>query len=581
MRKINKYKWNRWLAVFMVGLALASCTKYNNPAPEFEEYEQDVDSNQVKRKILFISIDGLVGSELENNIPEHLGKLMENGKYSFVSLGDMNTSDPSSWATMMTGVNSNKHKITTDSYIPTPDPNHPHDSEDFYPSLFFRISEQNPYLSSAVITRTSAMNNILLMDADEAQALDSDEKVKSSVVEELKNANADLLVAQFTSVQEAGTQTQFSFDSPEYKNATLKVDGYVGEIMTALESRSSYDKEEWLVIVTSNHGGLGNSYGGSSLEERNTFAIYHYKKFQKQELKAETLMAPRFYGYDNAGVTAMRARNTTVSPQEVNYNIARTGELTVEAKVKINKKADGSYSYSWPPFLSKVNARSGSTAGWSFFRSGNNVSFFVADGSAKIEIGAGAVGVDEVWTHITGTFSRINGIPTAKFYINGRLATSGELATLNVNNVLSTSPLTFGFQPEVFSDQYLDFYMADVHIWNVALTDEEILQNANRVGLEDNHPKKQFLVGYWPLDKVEENVFKNKVSGQPDMPILGKASFNIFGNNLPYVDPEKAILIKSEDITMQMLYWFNINVRDSWGLEGQNFLKNFELEFLQ
>lgn len=77
-------------------------------------------------------------------------------------------------------------------------------------------------------------------------------------------------------------------------------------------------------------------------------------------------------------------------------------------------------------FLSKVAARSGSTTGWSLFRSGNNVNFFVADGSDKIEITGGPVGVDEVWTHITGTFSRVDGVPTGKFYVNGTLASSDK-----------------------------------------------------------------------------------------------------------------------------------------------------------
>src|SRR5690606_38703598 len=111
--------------------------------------------------------------------------------------------------------------------------------------------------------------------------------------------------------------------------------------------------------------------------------------------------------------------------------------------------------YSWPPFLSKINARTGSTAGWSFFRSGTSVAFFVADGANKIEVAGGPVSTDEIWTQIAGVVTKVDGVPTARFYVNGILAAEGS-ADLNLANVLSPSPLTFGFLPEVFSSAYLD-----------------------------------------------------------------------------------------------------------------------------
>lgn len=121
-----------------------------------------------------------------------------------------------------------------------------------------------------------------------------------------------------------------------------------------MEARPNFRKEEWLFIVTSNHGGIEDGYGGSSFQERNTFTLYHNKLFKELELRADMFVAPRFYGYDLDNINtdkAMRGRNTTVAPEEVNYNVNRTGEITVEAKIKINKNASGNYSYSWPPFF--------------------------------------------------------------------------------------------------------------------------------------------------------------------------------------------------------------------------------------
>ncbi|QBQ40429.1 DUF4983 domain-containing protein [Sphingobacterium psychroaquaticum] len=571
------------MALAVLGAGFTSCTKYLDPDPTYEEYELPVDTTLVSRKVLLISIDGLVGNELKKDVPANIKGMLDNSKYSYESIADENTSDPASWATLMTGVSHNKHNISSESYIPAPNPNNPHENEAFYPSVFYRILEQAPSKNTTAITQDQGLGNVLLMDAGENILTNTDEQTRDKAIEELKKNSTDVLFLQFTSALKAGKNSSFSFDSPEYKEAVSKLDGFIGEIKKAMEARPNFRKEEWLFIVTSNHGGIEDGYGGSSFQERNTFTLYHNKLFKELELRADMFVAPRFYGYDLDNINtdkAMRGRNTTVAPEEVNYNVNRTGEITVEAKIKINKNASGNYSYSWPPFLSKVAARSGSTTGWSLFRSGNNVNFFVADGSDKIEITGGPVGVDEVWTHITGTFSRVDGVPTGKFYVNGTLASSDKKPLLNVGNIASTSPLTFGYQQEVFSTAYLDFYMTDVHIWNVALTDAEVLENARRIGVPADHPRIKNLVGYWALDDGE-NVFKNKVAGMPNLPVWGKASYNVFGNNLPYVDPAKAILIKSQDVMPQVLYWMHVNVRDNWGLEGQNFLKNYEIEFLK
>src|SRR5690606_36742607 len=98
---------------------------------------------------------------------------------------------------------------------------------------------------------------------------------------------------------------------------------------------------------------------------------------------------------------------------------------------------------------SKINARTGSTAGRSFFRSGTSVALFVADGVNNIGPVGGPVSTDEIWTQIAGVVTKVDGVPTVRFYVNGTIAAEGS-ADLNLANVLSPAPLTIAFQPEVF-----------------------------------------------------------------------------------------------------------------------------------
>lgn len=561
-------------------LALGSCKKYDNPAGFFEEYEKEGET-PIVRKVLIISMDGGVGEEVKKVMPTTIKTLLGHSKYSFSALTEPNTSDASSWATIATGVGSPTHKITDDTFMPGVGEDL-HGELPFYPSMFYRILEVKPSSNTAVFSRWSAMNNLLFPEATDAFYGTTDKDVKDKAVTFLKDKNAHLVVVNFQDVLNAGKSSGFLAANKDYSDAITRVDGYIGEVLAALNARENKAFEDWLIILTSSHGGIGNTYGGESFAERNVFSIYYHPDFKPNELNADLINSVRFHGFDgseNGPAKGVRARNLTAAAGEEVYNVGQTGELTVEAKIKINKNAAGNYSYIYPPFLSKVASRSGSTPGWSFFRAGNNINFWLGDGSRGMEISGGPVSLDDKWAHITGVFGLENGIPTAKFYVNGMEAAKKSDENVNLKNVTTSSPLTFGFQGAVFSGGFIDMQMADVHIWNKALTAAEILENSKRVGVPANHPKLENLVGNWPMDDGT-NIFKNKVSGRPDIPIQGDYKYSVTGNNLPYVD-ENAILLQNKDIARQVYYWLHMTAPDTWKLEGQMFLNRFEVEFLK
>src|SRR5690606_34507729 len=118
-----------------------------------------------------------------------------------------------------------------------------------------------------------------------------------------------------------------------YLNAINTADGYLGEIMTALKEREDYDSEEWLVIVTSNHGGAGDSFGGSSLNERNTFTLFYNKDFLPLKLDPSFIEAPDFY-QSGSNVHIAPVIEATDASQ---YNFDGT-EMSVEFRLKRNIK---------------------------------------------------------------------------------------------------------------------------------------------------------------------------------------------------------------------------------------------------
>lgn len=50
-------------------------------------------------------------------------------------------------------------------------------------------------------------------------------------------------------------------------------DIYAGEVIEAIKARKNYENEDWLIILTSDHGGFVTSHGGFTIQERMTFIV--------------------------------------------------------------------------------------------------------------------------------------------------------------------------------------------------------------------------------------------------------------------------------------------------------------------
>jgi hypothetical protein len=84
---------------------------------------------------------------------------------------------------------------------------------------------------------------------------DEDGKTASFTVDRIRSADADVVFAHFVGIDVVGHR--HGWGSEEQLEAMKAIDLLLGEILRALESRS----EPWLIIVTSDHGGLGLNHG--------------------------------------------------------------------------------------------------------------------------------------------------------------------------------------------------------------------------------------------------------------------------------------------------------------------------------
>ncbi|MDF2188082.1 DUF4983 domain-containing protein [Paraflavitalea sp. CAU 1676] len=562
------------LAAAVIGsISIPACKKYDDPPPFFEEDDTTVVLSS--RKTLLVVIDGGVAEAFRTIAPPSITTMLTHGKYTYTGRTEDVSTDGASWKSLASGVSYTRHKISDSSLVfSAPSGGDLHDAPANFPSFMqFILTSSRSDIQTTVISPWGYMINKLFPEAEKPIAVTSDAAVKDSAVAQLKNGNPDLMITHFNGISAAGKEFGFDANVAEYKAAVLKVDGYINEIMTALKARKEYNKkEEWLVIVTTSHGGLGKSFGGSSAAETNVFTLYYNENIKKQELIRGGYVGVQMKGKDATAIAASLADGTQYNPER--------NQQTVQIRVK---GTSGAY----PHFFSKMQ-RWPSTPGWSMFSSGSNWSISVrstTSGELRIQPGSPTV-FNNQWHTITIVFADSASKRWLRRYTDGVRHDQTELTSQYANGgtYTNSSPLTIGFGSDPTYTSSV-FYSADAMVFNTALTDAEIKDN---ICLRDltKHPQYASLVGYWPGSDGYGGQFINKAPNQTNNFVL-KGSYKWDGlSDVPCtLDPltttQVAVQPANVDVVAQIFYWMRITIKSDWSLDGGSWIKSFEREFIK
>lgn len=220
------------------------------------------------RKVLIIGIDGLRTDALQQANTPYLDALIASGFYTYESWHEGITVSGPSWSTIMTGVEFPKHGVTSNSYSGS--------NYNEYPYFTKRAKECLPDLYQVQIVQWAPMSDNVYNDA-------WDQKIKvcdgcgansvSATQTQLQNENVDVMFVYFDECDLTGHSTGFSPLNPAYINAVQTVDGHIGSILTALQSRPTYAEEDWIILITTDHGGIGTGHGGNTSTERKIWWI--------------------------------------------------------------------------------------------------------------------------------------------------------------------------------------------------------------------------------------------------------------------------------------------------------------------
>ena len=227
-------------------------------------------------KSLVIAVDGLRADSVNASLTPHLDRLIQGGfgaghyrtayAYYAQTIQDAPTVSGPNHASIMTGVTSVKHQVTSNSTL---------EDGQFttYPHYLARAESANSDLNTAYLV-TWESDLMIPSGADYVQQA-TDAETTTRIVKMLQGTLPDEAGRLGTRwQQETDIDAIFMFfDDPDaaghnhgwtstaYLDEVHQVDTQIGEILSAVETRPSFDAENWQIVVTSDHGGFRFSHG--------------------------------------------------------------------------------------------------------------------------------------------------------------------------------------------------------------------------------------------------------------------------------------------------------------------------------
>lgn len=250
------------------------------------------------KHVVIIGFDGLSPDGIQHAATPNFHQIMQEAAFTFQARAVLPTSSSTNWASMIMGAGPEQHGITSNDWekdnftLPAIV-----QSEDFlFPTIFSLIKQQLPNAEIGAIYHWDGFGRLF-----EKSAVNYDVNTKTE--EETARVASEYIIAKkptftfihFDHIDHAGHE--FGHGSLEYYKAVEKGDALLGKLWEAIKKAGIAD--ETMVIITSDHGGIGHGHGGESLKEIEIPFIVWGKSIKKNF----PITTP-VYQYDNAATVA-------------------------------------------------------------------------------------------------------------------------------------------------------------------------------------------------------------------------------------------------------------------------------------
>ena len=252
-------------------------------------FEAPLAEGKTEKKVIVIGYDGcradaltMLDTDGSGGISYLLSKgakaeISYCGGVNYPAINTQATSTAPGWCSILTGQWADVHGITDNNIEKSNDTltllttlveNETIDNSAFYVSWdgHFNSEGKTYWQEKKYISEKGLAVNFL--DADD------DAGTVANTLADLGKADcSDFIFSIIEHTDHAGHDTGFSINNPDYQKAFADAETDGRAIINAVESRPTYATEDWLIIITADHGGYNTGHGMLTIQERMTFII--------------------------------------------------------------------------------------------------------------------------------------------------------------------------------------------------------------------------------------------------------------------------------------------------------------------
>lgn len=503
------------------------------------------------KKVLLIGIDGCRPDALQAASTPNMDALIGNATYTYDALNEGITYSGPGWASLTTGVWPDKHGVTDNSFA----------GSDFaaYPHLFQRIEEFDPSLHTVSICQWHPVNNAIATGfADVTINVDDHtDYVESAAIEYLTNEDPDALFLHFDDVDHAGHSYGFSVDVPEYISSIETVDQGIGGVIAALNARPTFSEEEWVIIVSTDHGGIGYSHGGNTFDERNIFMIVSGDEVTNQNIHAESMDIAIPPIFNCLGDTAELFFDGSALAQSTSSQLFEFGaeqDFTIECRVRTD--VSGDYA-----IMTDKDWDSGFNPGWvfSFNVNGGPWKVNVGDGNNRLDVEGNEIS-DGEWHMLSATFDR-DGMLT--IYEDGVMVNETSMAA--IGDITSGNQIYFG--ADIDADYNFTGYIAEGRIF-AELIPAAVISDWACDHLSAAHPQYNYLAAQWAMNDGVGTALSNDGANSLVTSLVEaewqNATDTTYTTELDFSNTPRQV-----DFMVSALEHLCVPILEEWDLDGQ------------
>ncbi len=254
-----------------------------------DHFASPLPEGKTEKKAIIIGYDGCRADALKylGNTPlSGIGKMLDEGaSLNLAYCGGVNypeentqaTSTAPGWCSILTGEWADKHGITGNGITKTME----------YKTLLTALTEDGVIDSANFVTSWNGHfatdNSTYKLEKEYCEENDinvsfnfcnEDVATSNKVIKDLSQDDcSDFIFAIYEGPDHAGHTFGFSTNSPIYEAGFVLNEILAYRTLNAIQNRDTYESEDWLIIITSDHGGNGTSHGNASIQERMTFLV--------------------------------------------------------------------------------------------------------------------------------------------------------------------------------------------------------------------------------------------------------------------------------------------------------------------